>query len=75
MYGDELKMSTDCSWSVRSCEPKHTIFLQKPGEHKYNFYLEKLCFVCLFELMLNVPVISNGHVGTLPPFYGTFTQH
>ena len=32
-------------------------------------------FVCLFELMLYVPVNSNGHVGTLPPFYGTFTQH
>ena len=29
----------------------------------------------LFELMLYVPVNSNGHVGMLPPFYGTFTQH
>ena len=29
----------------------------------------------LFELMFYVPVNSNGHVGTLPPFYGTFTQH
>ena len=28
-------------------------------------------FVCLFELMLYVPVNSNGHAGTLPPFYGT----
>ena len=27
---------------------------------------------CLFELMLNVPVKSFGHVGTLPSFYGTF---
>ena len=25
-------------------------------------------FVCLFELMLYVPVNNNGHVGTLPPF-------
>ena len=32
-------------------------------------------FECLFELMLNVPVNSYGHVGTLPPFYGTFTQN
>ena len=32
-------------------------------------------FVCLFELMVYVPFNSNGHVGTLPPFYGTFTQH
>ena len=31
------------------------------------------CF-CLFVLMLNVPVNGNGHVGTLPPFHGTFTQ-
>ena len=29
----------------------------------------------LFELMLYIPVNSNGHVGMLPPFYGTFTQH
>ena len=25
-------------------------------------------FVCLFELMLYVPVNRNGHVETLPPF-------
>ena len=25
---------------------------------------------CLFEMMLYVPVNSNGRVGTLPPFYG-----
>ena len=25
-------------------------------------------FVCLFELVLNVPVNSYGHVGTLSPF-------
>ena len=30
---------------------------------------------CLFEFMLNVSVNSYGHVGTLPPFYGTFTQN
>ena len=33
-----------------------------------------ISFVCLFELMLYVPVNSKGHIGTLPPFYGTFTQ-
>ena len=32
-------------------------------------------FVCLFELMFNVPVNSYGHVGTLPLFYGTFSQN
>ena len=31
--------------------------------------------VILSELMLNVPVNSNGHVGTLPPFDLIFTQH
>ena len=30
--------------------------------------------VCLFELMLYVPV-NSCHVGTLSPFYGTFTQN
>ena len=29
-------------------------------------------FLCLFELMLGVPVNSYGHVGTLPPFYWTY---
>ena len=29
---------------------------------------------CLIELILYVPVNSNGHVGTLSPFNGTFTQ-
>ena len=33
-------------------------------------------FVCLFfAWMLYVPVNSNGHVWTLLPFYGTFTQN
>ena len=31
--------------------------------------------VCSFELMFYVPVKNNGHVGAVPPFYGTFTQH
>ena len=29
----------------------------------------------LFELMPNVQVNIHGHVGTLSPFYGTFTQN
>ena len=29
----------------------------------------------LFELMLNVLVNRYGHVGMLPPIYGTFTQN
>ena len=36
----------------------------------------RILFVCLFVCLLNVPVNSYfGHVGTLPPFYGTFTQN
>ena len=31
-------------------------------------------FVRLFELIFHVPYNSNGHVGTLPPFYGIFNQ-
>ena len=34
-----------------------------------------IVFLCLFELMLNVPLNSNGHVWMLPLFYGTFTKH
>ena len=30
---------------------------------------------CLFELWLGVLVNSYSHVETLPPFYGTSTQH
>ena len=37
--------------------------------------VKPLCLVGLFELMLYFPVNSKGHVGTLPPFYGTFTQN
>ena len=33
------------------------------------------CLFVMSELMLYVPVNSNGHVGMLPPFYGTSTQH
>ena len=42
---------------------------------KPNVYLQNMMLFCLFELMLKVPVNSYGHVGTLRPFYGTFTQH
>ena len=31
-------------------------------------------FVCLFELILYIPVNSYGHAGTLPPVYGTSVQ-
>ena len=31
--------------------------------------------VCLFELSFYVLVNIYSHAGTLPPFYGTFTQH
>ena len=44
-------------------------------KHENNMKLELKRIHCLFELMLYVPVNSNCHVGTSPPFYGTFTQH
>ena len=31
--------------------------------------------IYLFDLVLCVSVSSNGHVGRLPPFYGTFTPN
>ena len=37
--------------------------------------IENKLFVCLFELMRNVQVNSYGHVGSLPPFYGTCSQN
>ena len=40
-----------------------------------NSHLKILLCSCLLELMLYVPVNSNGHVRLLPPFYLTFTQH
>ena len=33
--------------------------------------LDESNFVCLFEWTFYVPININGHVGTLPPFYGT----
>ena len=36
-------------------------------ENKFDFFL--------FELILYVPVNGYGHVGMLPPFYGTLTLH
>ena len=39
--------------------------IQSQRIYKKNF--------CLFGLMYSVPVNSYGHVGTLPPFHGTFT--
>ena len=38
----------------------------------YLYCYSIIPFICCFELMFNVPVNSYGHVGTLPPFYGTF---
>ena len=45
-------------------------------EVMYRLRLQPLYFsYFLFDLMLNIPANSYGHVGTLPPFYGTFTQN
>ena len=31
--------------------------------------------ICLIVLWFSVPVNSYGHVGMLPPLYGTFTHY
>ena len=45
-----------------------TIYMHQ--QHRRQTWQRKF----LFDFMLNVPIKSKGHVGTLPPFYGTFTQ-
>ena len=51
-------------------------FLQPTGSHFVIFHWAIQSYTTgLFELMLYVPVNSNGNVGTLPPFYGTFIPH
>ena len=44
---------------------------------RHEEFFHVLSFICLnlFGLMLYVPVNSQGHVGTLPPLYGAFTQN
>ena len=46
---------------------------QSTDVHLAVFFCSK--FSLFVELMLSVPVNSYGHVGTLPPFYGTYTQN
>ena len=51
-----------------------TIAKSRIDDNIYNVMsqLVEFNFVCLFVLiMLYVPINNNGHVGTLPPFYGT----
>ena len=37
--------------------------------------IARTCFYVSFELLLNAPVNSYGHVETSSPFYGTLTQN
>ena len=46
--------------------------LKRFVKRKISLYIE---FVRLFELMPYIPVNSNGHVESLPSFYGTFIKH
>ena len=50
-----------------------TISKSRIDENIYNIMrqLVESNFVCLFEYMLYVPINSNGHIETMPPFYGT----
>ena len=41
----------------------------------FCFRVFLVLYVCLFELMLTIPVNSNDHVGTLPPLYVPFIQN
>ena len=59
------------AWMRFSCVKHRVLPIQKTGESG----IIPMTTVCLFELMLNVPVKSYCHVGTLPPFYGTCTQN
>ena len=52
--------------TISSKSDAHTDLLQEAERHSSN---------CLFELMLYATENSYGHVGTLSPFYGTFTQN
>ena len=51
----------------------HAMYMQ----HFVQFILKTFfMFISFsFELMINVLVNSHGHVGVLPPFYGTYTQN
>ena len=59
---------------VAGLGPGPSCVLPSPLRFIWQFPLA-LKFLCLFELMLSVPVNSYGHVGTLPPYYGTYTQN
>ena len=51
---------------------KHIYFMFK---NNINYIAAIISYgqIFVFELMLNAPV--SGHLGTLPPFYGTLTQN
>ena len=61
------------NWNLITKEAPDLLVLQ--CIETINLEIDWLVVLILFELMLYVSVNSNGHVGTLPPFYGTFTQH
>ena len=61
---EEKKKAKDALKQVSCRMRKHSLGL--PYHSFANFVL--------FQLMLYVPVNSNGHVGMFLPFYETFTQ-
>ena len=64
-----------CNLSVLMCPHNgHRLFRETLNVHNHPGEEQKQ-FVSLFEMMLNIPVNSYGHVGTLLPFYRTFTQN
>ena len=62
--------------SPRSCTNQAILPQKRARDLKFLIHeveeLYYLCFVCLFDLMLYVPVNSHGHVGTSPPILWDF---
>ena len=76
IFGKTMMLLT--CWTLEYLEAHASDELKHTCCSSYVLYFDVLfrfLFVCLFELMLYVPVNSQGHVGTLPPLYGTFTQN
>ena len=42
------------------------------ADHMMRGFYNNTAILCLFEFMLNIPVISYGHVWTLHSLYRTF---
>ena len=65
-----------CSAIPRPSPPPRPVTCQSHYNTIFCVQRNRKCYkFCLFELMFYIPVNSQGHVGRLPPFYGTCTQN